>query len=222
MHRRGFTLVEILTVIAILGIVLAILLPVFATVRRKSYESSCLSNLKQLGAATLLYAQDYDDHFPFGGDNIDRFGWIGSDWEEDAKSLKLMPDLLLPYTKTREVWHCPADTGFTITGITLDIELDGRPNSFQRFGMSYHVLTIIPLMRETVSGIVAHNSYVGTDQTPFGPSQIPLLFDASGEWHAGMGLSEDRYRYNILFCDGHAASTSRAQFASMCAIHIGP
>jgi len=62
--RRGFTLIELLVVIAIIAILAAILFPVFARAREKARTASCQSNLKQLGIAYLMYAQDYDETLP--------------------------------------------------------------------------------------------------------------------------------------------------------------
>src|SRR5712672_2262869 len=70
--RRGFTLIELLVVIAIIAILAAILFPVFAQARTKARQASDMSNLKQLGLAWLMYAQDYDEKF------IPRSVWVGA------------------------------------------------------------------------------------------------------------------------------------------------
>lgn len=60
----GFTLIELLLVIAIIAILAAILLPVIANAKAKSYKAACLSNLRQIGAAFSLYLSDNQDRFP--------------------------------------------------------------------------------------------------------------------------------------------------------------
>ena len=64
MKRSGFTLIELLVVIAIIAILAAILFPVFAQVREKARQITCVSNLKQIGLGILQYNQDYDETFP--------------------------------------------------------------------------------------------------------------------------------------------------------------
>lgn len=65
--RVGYTLVEILIVIAIIAILAAIILPLLSKSKEKATASQCVSNMKQLGAAFSMYAQDWDDWWPNPG-----------------------------------------------------------------------------------------------------------------------------------------------------------
>jgi len=94
MKRYGFTLIELLVVIAIIAILAAILFPVFAKAREKARQSSCSSNLKQIGLGFLQYAQDYDEKL-FGA-RVPREGWTGA---------------IMPYIKNSQIFGCPSWTG---------------------------------------------------------------------------------------------------------------
>ena len=68
-QRRGFTLIELLVVVAIIATLAAILFPVFAKARDKARQSTCQSNLKQIGLAIQAYVQDYDGYLPTSYNN---------------------------------------------------------------------------------------------------------------------------------------------------------
>src|SRR2546421_5402943 len=77
--KAGFTLIELLVVIAIIAILAAILFPVFARAREAARKTTCLSNLKNIGLAALMYVQDYDEQFP----------WLMMDHRNNDKSTGL-------------------------------------------------------------------------------------------------------------------------------------
>ena len=61
--RRGFTLIELLVVIAIIAILAAILFPAFAMAKRSAAKTTCTANLKQIGSAILMYADQNNGRF---------------------------------------------------------------------------------------------------------------------------------------------------------------
>ncbi len=98
--KQGFTLIELLVVIAIIAILAAILFPVFARARDRARQTSCASNLRQIGLAAMMYAQDYDEmmpalyHYYYEGDSdIRYFGFY---------------DGFAPYTMNEQIYICPS------------------------------------------------------------------------------------------------------------------
>jgi prepilin-type N-terminal cleavage/methylation domain-containing protein/prepilin-type processing-associated H-X9-DG protein len=99
--RKGFTLIELQVVIAIIAILAAILFPVFARAREKARQASCLSNLKQIGLATLAYAQDYDETFCAVR--------CGANCNAALRTGGLAQHAILPYVKNQQVFLCPSN-----------------------------------------------------------------------------------------------------------------
>src|SRR5438128_64309 len=62
--KRGFTIIELLVVIAIIAVLAGLVLPALARAKQKGIQTSCLSNLKQIGIAVQMYAHDNDDTLP--------------------------------------------------------------------------------------------------------------------------------------------------------------
>lgn len=106
-RRRGFTLIELLVVIAIIAILAAILFPVFARAREKARQTSCLSNIKQLGLGSLMYCSDYDQFF-FG--HIQ--GTRNTFYPPVAPYLDWMQQVY-PYVKNDALFTCPSNPDYT-------------------------------------------------------------------------------------------------------------
>ncbi len=128
MMRKGFTLIELLVVIAIIAILAAILFPVFARAREKARQTSCLSNIKQLGLAIHMYAQDYDEKLTFAETYSDvgvrnRYvRWYYPDDPSVTQNLYYWSDSLQPYVKNEQIILCPS-----------------RPNDWTGYSWNIHI-----------------------------------------------------------------------------------
>ncbi|MEI6502053.1 MAG: type II secretion system protein [Armatimonadota bacterium] len=116
MTRRAFTLIELLVVISIIAVLAAILFPVFARTREKGRQTSCLSNVCQIGTAVLAYAQDNDETLPDTS-----YGSAGDyQW----------PQACAPYLGSWQLLLCPSDGGRTI------VANRGAPGSTLSYALS--------------------------------------------------------------------------------------
>ena len=108
--KKGFTLIELLVVIAIIAILAAILFPVFAKARDKARQAACLSNLKQIGMATMMYAQDYDDCYPYFY-FVKSMAWPYGNLVSPLSGINTYDGgpwtyMLAPYIKNANIWYC--------------------------------------------------------------------------------------------------------------------
>ncbi len=94
-RKHGFTLIELLVVIAIIALLAAILFPVFAKAREKARQTTCLSNMKQLGLGFFQYSSDYDEMMPSTSSHP---GWAGE---------------IYSYVNNVNIYSCPDDTTTT-------------------------------------------------------------------------------------------------------------
>ncbi len=118
-HFRAFTLIELLVVIAIIAILAAILFPVFAQAKEAAKRTTCISNLKNVALATVLYITDYDEvSLPssYASGPSAGFPWASkvADWHSEM-DLWVSPPIfdqsrgfLYPYLKNGPIADCPS------------------------------------------------------------------------------------------------------------------
>ncbi len=200
-HRshRAFTLIELLVVIAIIAILGAILFPVFAQARQKARQTACLNNLKQIGAAVMQYAQDYDETLPGLANNQQEgngkpLGFLdptaGRNWAKEVQ----------PYLKNYDVYVCLQTLPRGGGGAYAEIDEPGKNLSYLLNGIvEDDPLAAIPEPADTIF-LHEFNFYGRAAQArPYVQSNGRATeFDSNQyDYHHSEGA-------NLLFCDGHA------------------
>jgi general secretion pathway protein G len=219
MRRKGFTLVELLVVVAIIVILAGILYPVFAAARRAAYNATCLSNLKQIGLAVQMYAQDYDEAFPTACCQADRV--VGKAQTNYPVPTPYLWEVVNPYVKNPSVWRCPGDTGFTVGNV-----IDFTPSTYEKTGSSFTYNTDLVWLH---TGDKVQDPWERVGQwapMTIGSIQKPhetfVAAEPAGHWHnsikappaAQRNASNDTrntYRQNMVCVDGHAKSFTLSQ-----------
>ena len=188
--KVGFTLIELLVVIAIIAILAAILFPVFARAREKARQSSCLSNIKQLGLGMLMYVQDYDERSPNGryiaggaagpmnnGSNMHN-GWawmVNAGWRDVSRvpSQVFHRDIVSPYIKNNQLWLCPSDT---------------RTGNWSSYNLKMWLYWTGPKLAQygNSAGCVMYHE----EESNHGPVRV--------------NSNDRRSEHNVCFIDGHA------------------
>jgi prepilin-type N-terminal cleavage/methylation domain-containing protein/prepilin-type processing-associated H-X9-DG protein len=204
--RHAFTLIELLVVIVIIAILTAILFPVFAQAREKARQTSCLSNLRQVGTAFLMYAQDYDESFV-----LTSFPERGNSWTLQCQ----------PYIKNRGIFRCPSDSSNNWAVTDADtFDRNKRMSSYllnawmagsQRFGRIPAIAspTSVIYVSEAVENISSrdhfHPFYWGPDPD-FTPSNFMtnMTWDAPRNETRELAIRRHAGGFNNVYVDGHA------------------
>ena len=144
----GFTLIELLVVIAIIAILAAILFPVFAQAREKARQTSCMSNLKQIGTGVYMYVQDYDESYPFSDTTLPNTQPSPLNPNATGNFARRVNHYkweawVLPYIKSSQIFFCPSRTrdeeawrvnGEIKNGYAINLGITGSPNGTSFIG----------------------------------------------------------------------------------------
>jgi prepilin-type N-terminal cleavage/methylation domain-containing protein/prepilin-type processing-associated H-X9-DG protein len=214
--RLAFTLIELLVVIAIIAILAALLLPALARAKAKAQRLACLSNLRQIGLASVHYRGDFNDLFPprklFGIDGrpiSTQFAWVGwggsdPDWAVvDSSKRFLNPYLGISGSgsgKRVEIGRCPNEVGSNaVYGVA------GSTYAANTGDVAWNTLRIDQY------GNSCRGSQVRN------PVRLVTMGESGCFWPPYDGLSAPQneylhtkfrdHRWNITFADGHAAFT---------------
>ncbi len=232
--RRAFTLVELLVVIGILAVLTAILFPVFAQTREKGRQTSCQSNLRQIGLAIRLYAQDADETMV---PKYNCLAWSATypdhcvspelqpnglldpplpQWLASSNDLPGTPYLLEPYLRNNAVRLCPSrKVRPPLAGETKDAEGRYVLNAWDSFhGKWRGVPETSPQARpdaeisEAASTLIVweHNNNAGECENGQESGNATRPGEIVGHW------SDDHTGgFNAVYCDGHVKRLTFSQ-----------
>ena len=211
--QGAFTLIELLVVIAIIAILASMLLPALAKAKDKAKRVNCLSNLRQIGLGSQLYATDYNGHLV-----ADTRGAPPNTWINGADDLAWLYPKYIPALKA---FVCPNTFNAVRTNLVLDPWskemllrdlLDnapgGRPGTN---GHSYEVLGEVRVVNKVTQSFCQnytlqyHATMKGLKP---GPSRFWLLHDSDDAADNNKWNAEDNHGAfggNVTYCDGHAA-----------------
>lgn len=195
-HKPGFTLIELLVVIAIIAILAAILFPAFSRARENARRTSCLNNLKQVGIATMLYTQDYDERLPASGTVA-------------AREVRLW-DRLVNYTKNKQIFVCPSTLYVRSTSWVkgINVNTGAAVDWDTSYGWNYYPLqtvtigTLLAEIQNPAQTVAIADTDAPTIETIERPARF---FKASGL--KGYLVERHLEGMNVLWLDGHVKWT---------------
>ena len=226
-NQRGFTLIELLVVITIIAILAALLFPVFAQARSKAMQIVCLSNVRQLALAFLMYADDYDGSLPPA--SIMNSDW-SYEWTWDFNFDNWVYDglgFIGGYTSTGQLNRCPVfaapSFGRPYTGYAYNATYLGgcyyrdvntglitpefgarisRPTNIGAVGRPTDtVLLGDSALWSTFSNEVIANNYLrAPDKNPATGQRIDPMY----AWIGPNVHFRHKGAANVAYCDGHA------------------
>lgn len=195
LRKKGFTLIELLVVIAIIAILAAILFPVFAQARESARKAQCQSNLKQIGTAWAMYAQDYDERTLINT-------WNGGGFQKN----RIFGQSIQPYCKNYGLLKCPSDsTPWTDTDQEFNVVVTGS-YALQSWGEWPMAQIAAPAeyflaWDTTRGGIFGNAAWIG-EETSDG-----AFMWARDNFFAARHMDQ----INMLYADGHVKTTRCAQ-----------
>jgi len=197
--RIGFTLIELLVVIAIIAILAAILFPVFAQAREAARKTSCQSNLKQIGTAWMMYAQDYDEQTLINTWN--------NNTTPNGQENRIWAQQIQPYAKNYGIARCPSDPQpWVATDQQYNVVVSGS-YALQSWGEWKLAEIAAPadyFLCWDASGrdpFFGNNAWIGEETS-----------DAAFSWGRDyMFAARHQDQVNMLYADGHVKTARCAQ-----------
>lgn len=219
-NNRGFTLIELITIIAILSILMGLISYGVISSRETSQSVKCKSNLRNLALATLAYANENNGTFPWGKKNVNGYKyWC---WDFVVKNDgDVMPGIIWDYTVDQTILQCPSFIGGQsnteqepYTGYNYNCSFIGKVEGDS--GKRKTPAKLSYLKNPNKTALFGDGEFSGGANKFMRSPKRSTKHDASGKSIREAGTQGFRHngKTNIAFCDGHVEEITKSYTSS--------
>ena len=231
-QRRAFTLIELLVVISIIAVLIALILPSLGGAKQLAQRVTCMSNLKQMGTAVFMYADEHDGKSPNAWKF--EFGNGSKSWGQHAIKPDVTTGDIYPYLETQDIYVCPTHPRQILT----DPAIGHSPSAYWGSQLTPPFWWSYSMNGQSAQSVTKRKFIVEIEKVRPNPQDVLMIFDQNPYdlhaydntvtlvppvWSAGVDSLTDYHKGagTILFFDMHVDMILRTNYLDRCSTPEG-